>query len=97
MKKSPRTDATFNRVWLFKNEEEADDALGAMRDLSAELEDSNDLLRGAALKFAAIAVSMLNTHALLLPTEQQAFEEACAELTKVILQTEHNNDTISKV
>lgn len=35
---TPRTDELFNKIWLFTNEHEADEALCDMRDLARELE-----------------------------------------------------------
>jgi Mor family transcriptional regulator len=42
---TPKTDELFNKIWLFTNEHEADEALCDMRDLARQLERENARLR----------------------------------------------------
>jgi hypothetical protein len=54
---TPKTEELFNKIWLFTNEHEADEALCDMRDLARELERENARLREAIADLHAIADS----------------------------------------
>lgn len=45
---TPRTDELYGKIWLFTNEQGADEALCEMRDFARELERENVRLREAA-------------------------------------------------